>query len=497
MKDIDSKAVVKTMQDVPVLVVGDMMLDRFVYGNVERISPESPVPVLSVTRETSMLGGAGNTLANLSGLGAKGYALCVIGDDEEGRILTDKAQALALDISGFLTEKTRPTIVKTRYLAGHQQLLRTDYERAGKISDTSAKALVEKAKELISKVKMVVLSDYGKGVLRNDVIAQIIEQAREQDVRVIVDPKGQDFSLYKGAFAVTPNKKELAAATAGMAVGTDEEIIAAAQHIIKTCGIETVVATRSAEGMSIIQQGQEPYHVHGQDIEVYDVSGAGDTVIATIAAAMASGADIKTAAKIANTAGMIAVTKVGTAPIRSDELIAALDEEMLQPKQSAGVYDLAGAQEIVSRWRAKGLKIGLTNGCFDILHFGHVSYLEDARRRCDRLIVGLNNDDSVRLLKGADRPVHDEVSRSAVLGALSAVDLVILFGARDKSADNTATRLVEALQPDLYFKGGDYRLEQIPEAPAVIAQGGEVCIISEQKGHSTTKSLKKRNTAAA
>ena len=497
MSDFDPKTALEVMKDVSIMVVGDVMLDRFVYGEVTRISPESPVPVLSITRESAMLGGAGNTLANLAGLGIRGYMLAAVGDDGTGRIIREKAQALGLDVGGLMIDPSHPTTVKTRFLAGHQQLLRSDYERGGALSAALEKQLLDHAKALMPQMKAVILSDYGKGLLTDTVISGLIALAKAQGVPVIVDPKGRDFSKYKGASAVTPNKKELSEACGGAVLDSDDAVVVAAQQIMEDCGIGAVIATRSAEGITVVSKGAAPFHVRGKDIEVFDVSGAGDTVIATFAAVLAGGADMNVAAVIANMAGSIAVTKVGTAPIRRDELEAALREDAVKTGAQAGICDLAHAREILARWRANGLSVGLTNGCFDILHFGHVSYLADAKSRCDRLIVGLNHDKSVRILKGEDRPVHDEASRAAVLAALSAVDLVVLFGAEKAGADNTACALVEALQPDLYFKGGDYTIDQIPEAPAVKAQGGRVVIISAQQGHSTTGSLKKRGSEAA
>lgn len=494
------KAHIAAMQDIPVLVVGDIMLDRFVYGSVDRISPESPVPVLAVKREDNMLGGAGNALANLAGLGAKGLILSLIGDDEDGKAVIKKAQQLGLETSGLIADSARPTIVKTRFLAGHQQLLRTDYERNEPLSDAVTQSLIKKAQEIVPTVKAVILSDYGKGVLSDALISAVMDAANTAGVPVIVDPKGQDFSRYKGAAAITPNKKELSEATRGMAVKTDEEIIAAATSLIDTCGIEAVVATRSADGMSVIQKSAAPAHFKSADIEVFDVSGAGDTVIATIAAALGAGADLVEAGALANVAGGIVVAKVGTAPIRATELSAALDSDeahgQINNKSKKGAHmvavcDWAEAAEHVRRWKAKGLKTGFTNGCFDILHFGHVSYLNDARAKCDRLIVGLNSDASVRILKGEDRPVHNEQSRAAVLAALGAVDLVVLFGAENPGDDNTACDLLSLVQPDIYFKGGDYTVDQIPEAPTVRSYGGVVDVMPVYEGHSTTASIAK------
>jgi D-beta-D-heptose 7-phosphate kinase/D-beta-D-heptose 1-phosphate adenosyltransferase len=489
------------LKGVQVLVAGDVMLDRFVYGRVDRISPESPVPVLSIAREDTMLGGAGNALANLAGLGAKGAILSVTGDDDQGRLIRDKAKALGLDISGLLTDKDRPTIVKTRYLAGHQQLLRTDFESKAPVAKNISAPLLEKAKTLLKDTKALIISDYGKGLLQKDFIGELIGLAKKAGVPVIVDPKGSDFSIYKGADVITPNRKELAEGSDGMPTETDADIVAAAEKIINSCGINAVIATRSKDGMSVIQKGKKPLHLRSRDIEVFDVSGAGDTVIATIAATLAAGASLEDAAALANIAGSIVVTKVGTAPIRLNELEAVLEEgenAFSYADKKAPLAEWDEAAEEIKRWKAKGLKVGFTNGCFDILHAGHVSYLNAARGQCERLIVGLNCDTSVKILKGANRPVHDEESRAAVLAALAAVDMVVLFGAEKDGQDNTANELLKLLKPDLYFKGGDYKSEtEIPEAPVVKSFGGEIRLMPNFAGHSTTGSIKKIRTEAA
>lgn len=503
------------INDSGVLVIGDIMLDRFVYGHVERISPESPVPVLAIRREEKMLGGAGNALANLAGLGANARIISVVGDDDEGAQVHEQLHKLGFDGGDLVIDTSRPTTVKSRFLAGHQQLLRTDFENRTPISDTAAKAVIDSTRNALKDVGAVILSDYDKGLLRQDVIDAIISAAKKQNVPVIVDPKGQDFSIYKGASAVTPNKKELSDAVRGAPTGTDEEVIAAASQIIDECGIEAVVATRSSDGMSVVQKDQDPVHLRTTDIEVFDVSGAGDTVIATIAAALAAGANLVEAAGLANVAGSVVVTKVGTAPIRSDELAVALESDQgdaltrigAEPEKAdrarkgdildASKTSWEEAAEQIRRWKARGLKVGFTNGCFDILHFGHVSYLNNTRDHCDRLIVGLNKDSSVNVLKGPTRPVHDEQSRAAVLAALGSVDMVVMFGADEKGDDNTAIALLEALKPDVYFKGGDYTEDQIPEAPTVRAYGGEVKVMPVYEGHSTTNSITKMNDEAA
>jgi len=503
--------ILNKMSGAKVIVIGDIMLDRFVYGHVERISPESPVPVLSVERENMMLGGAGNALTNLATLGAKGQIFSLIGADEAGRTVRGLINDLGFDDGGLIENDARPTIVKTRFLAGHQQLLRCDEERKGEIDKEQARDFAVRFEEAVTDAGAVIVSDYGKGLLGKWLLAKIMRACRKAKVPVIVDPKGFDYSIYKGASVVTPNKKELAEATAGMAVDSDEEVLAASHALIKKAGIDAVVATRSKDGMSIIRKGaKDALNLRSTNIEVFDVSGAGDTVIATIAAGLAAGASLEDAAVLANIAGSVVVSKVGTAPIRAEELHEALEDDAhhmptvngdKQPEEARKIMgSICGwdeAAEQVQRWKARGLKVGFTNGCFDILHYGHVSYLAQARGACDRLIVGLNHDKSVKILKGDERPVHDENARATVLAALGSVDMVTFFGAENPDEANTANELLSKIQPDIYFKGGDYKVEDIPETPAVQAYGGEVCVMSVFEGHSTTGSIAKMKKGEA
>lgn len=507
MSDTDDlKALLNNMKNASVLVIGDIMLDKFIYGSVNRISPESPVPVLSVKREDEMLGGAGNALANLAGLRVSANITSVIGEDDAGDSIKSQLTALGVDNTHLVIEKNRPTTVKTRFLAGHQQLLRSDFEHVTAIETDTNNAILNHVKYLISSAKSVIISDYGKGMLSKNLIRDIINAANDANVPVIVDPKGQDFSIYSGATAITPNKKELSDATKGRAVDNDSDVVDAASELINTCKIQSVIATRSKDGMSVIEKDTPPLHLRSADIEVYDVSGAGDSVIATIASALAAGGTLQQAASLANIAGSIVVTKVGTAPIRIAELIEALDSDLgdvlikhyAKSKTLLRQADCLGwdeAAERIKRWKAQGFKVGFTNGCFDILHSGHVRYLNQARELCDRLVVALNNDSSVKILKGESRPIHDEASRADVLGALSSVDLVVLFGAEKHGDDNTAIDLLGTIKPDIYMKGGDYTVDQIPEAPTVMSYGGEVRVMSVFEGHSTTNSAKRLDAA--
>lgn len=491
--------IIDTMAQKKVLVIGDIMLDRYVYGDVERISPESPVPVLSIKRESIMLGGAGNVLSNLSALGLKAMILGYTGEDENADILAGLVKNAGADPGGLIRDERLCTAVKTRYLAAHQQLLRTDSESSQSCSKESEETLLAKAHDLIPGCAAVILSDYGKNVLSPAVIKDIINKTRSLNIPVLVDPKKTDYSVYKGAHIITPNRKELSEASGGMPTDNDENVTAAARKIIDNAGIETVIATRAQDGMSVISGKGEPdvTHLRTAAREVFDVSGAGDTVIATIAAAIAAGASVTDAAALANIAGGIVVAKVGTAAIMAEDLKQALDTDVKTNYGRQGlICTREKAAEQAKRWQARGLRVGLTNGCFDILHQGHAAYLNAARDKCDRLIVGLNSDESVRRLKGPERPVNDENARAALLAALGAVDMVVIF-ARDAEEEDKPVKLVEAIQPDIFFKGGDYTIDQLPEAKAVQACGGRIEIMPLIEGASTTGTIKRMKNNAA
>ncbi len=496
----------------PVLVVGDIMLDRFVYGDVRRISPESPVPVLSIQNENAMLGGAGNVLANLAGLGAGPLIVTIVGADEPAAAIRALLKDRGIDDKGLITVAGRPTTVKTRFLAAHQQLLRADFETTDSVGAAVEEKTLAEIDRLLPGAGAVILSDYGKGVLSAKIIAAVIDRARRKNIPVLVDPKGSDYAVYKGASVVTPNRKELSEATGGLPVRTDDDIVRAAQKLMDYADVAAVVATRSQDGMTIVaREGKKfapPVHLRTEAIEVFDVSGAGDTVVATLAAALAADLSLTDAASIANVAAGLVVAKVGTAPVRAAELRAALAHRELdtRPHESAGtvmgpvrearILAREEAAEAVARWRARGLRIGFTNGCFDILHPGHVAYLNRARDRCDRLVVALNADESVRRLKGPARPVNNAEARATVLAGLAAVDMVVIFGDRPQD-DDKPVRLIESLKPDIFFKGGDYREDQLPEAPSVRAHGGEVAIMPLYEGHSTTATISRLKTGGA
>lgn len=493
--------VIEQFENVHIAVIGDVMLDRFVYGQVKRISPESPVPVVNVKRTDYMLGGAGNVLANLSTLGVAVSIFGVIGEDNEGKVVEKLLGSNDRNTSYLSVEHSRPTTVKTRYLSGNQQLLRVDHERTNPVEDVTEENIKAALDKVIGNVQAIILSDYGKGVLSDELITYIIDKANKADLPVLVDPKGSDYSRYKGASVVTPNLNELEMAVGYEFERDDQGVVDAAKKLIEISGIKAVLATRSQDGMSVVEgDGKAPVHLRNRALEVYDVSGAGDTVIATLAAGLATGAPIELAASVANYAGGVVVGKVGTSPIRYSELEKALDPDDHLP-HTAGTNDRPGfvksweeAQEIIQKWKRKGLRTGFTNGCFDIVHEGHTNYLAATKEHCDRLVLGLNCDTSVSRLKGPERPVNNETGRATVLAALASVDMVVLFGQSDVE-DDKPVEIIKALQPDVFFKGGDYTEADLPEAPVVRAYGGDVKLMLLVDGVSTTSTIEKIKSA--
>ena len=466
-----------------VLVVGDVMLDRFVYGTVERISPEGPIPVLRVEREASMLGGAGNVLRNLAALGVETRFVALVGDDEAGGRIEALAAAERPAEAFLLREPGRRTSIKERYVAGAQQLLRADRESLDSLGETSRARLLEAAEAAMAQASAVVLSDYGKGLFTPATLTRLIGAAARRGLPLVVDPKARDYGVYRGASLVTPNRRELHEAT-GLPVGDDAEVEAAARALVEAFGVEAVLATRSEAGMTLVTAAGLVEHLPAQAREVYDVSGAGDTVAAVVAAALAAGLDLARAARLANLAAGVVVGKVGTAVAWPGEVVDAI-HALDQRLQSAKLAGLESVQRRIADWRREGLSIGFTNGCFDLIHPGHVSLLRQARAACDRLIVGLNSDDSVRRLKGADRPIQDQESRAAVLGSLADVDQVVIF------EEDTPLALIEAIRPEVLVKGADYSLDQVVGGDLVRSYGGQVVLARLEDGHSTTRTIEK------
>ncbi len=457
-----------------VLCIGDVMLDRFISGDVERISPEAPIPVLRIDNERTMLGGAGNVACNISSLGGSVSLISVVGEDQAGQDVEDLLKNVAgLDIN-LIVEPERLTTQKSRFVSGNQQMLRADKETTEAVSEDVSRILLEIAEEELAECGAMMLSDYGKGLLTNEVLNQLIALARSQNKPVIVDPKGNDYSCYAGATLVTPNRRELELAS-GCPTKTDQDIIDAATHLMQQTKVEGVLATRSGDGMSLIQNSQPAWHLPAEARAVYDVSGAGDTVCAAMSLSLACGGEVHDAARLANAAAGLVVAKAGTATVHIQELVNML--------AAHPVMDDDSAQHQAREWQASGLRVGFTNGCFDILHNGHRSLLQQARDACDRLIVAVNTDASVRKLKGDDRPLNNEMDRAVLLSSLKMVDAVILFD------DDTPLRLINLLQPNVLIKGADYTEEEIVGAREVKAMGGTVVRAQLVDGLSTTNTI--------
>ena len=464
-----------------VLCVGDVVLDHYLYGVVERISPEAPIPVLRVERQDAMLGGAGNVIRNLASLGAAVRCVTVVGEDgagkEVGRLLRD----IGVSTRHLIKDGGRCTSTKTRYLAAGQQMLRADLETVTPLAPAIRERVVAAAAKAMRGCSVVVLSDYGKGTLADGLAGQLIAQARGAGKAVIVDPKGDDFDRYRGATLLTPNRRELGRATR-MKVESEAEIVAAARHLLDFAGVDAVLATLGADGMTLVAADGQVARFKARAREVFDVSGAGDTVAATVAAALGAGAELAPAAALANVAAGVVVGKVGTAALNAEEVVGALHHQDLANAE-AKVLGRRTALARIETWRQKGLRIGFTNGCFDLLHPGHVSLLAQAKAACDRLVLGLNSDVSVTRLKGAGRPLQTEAARATVLASLASVDLVVIY------PDDTPLQLIEAMRPEVLVKGADWALEDVVGAKEVRAYGGRVVLVDLEPGHSTSATL--------
>ncbi len=471
---------VRRLARTSVMVIGDVMLDRYVYGTVERISPEAPIPILTVEREVAMPGGAGNVVRNLTALGAAVAFVSVVGDDQAGSDLTGLVGGQPGVEPWLLVQGGRATTVKTRYVSQGQQLLRSDREVTAPVNPKLAERMMRIASDTLAATSVAILSDYNKGVLAGDIPAQLIAAAKAGGRRVVVDPKGPDYARYAGADVVTPNRRELAEAT-GLPVDDEAAIVAAGTALREAHGFGAVLVTRAEDGMTLLD-ADGVHHFPAEAAEVFDVSGAGDTVVATLAAAMAAGLPLPMAARLANIAAGIVVGKVGTAVAREGDLLSALSP---QGGALRKVVTREAAAEQVERWRRRGWRTGFTNGCFDLLHPGHVHLLEQARSQCDRLVVGLNSDASVRRLKGSSRPVQPEAARAAVLASLSAVDLVCVYD------EDTPVETLAELRPDLLIKGADYTVETVVGADLVQGWGGRVWLAELLPGYSTTATVQR------
>ena len=471
-------------RELRILVVGDIMLDRYITGEVDRISPEAPVPVLRHAQRYERAGGAANVAMNLAGLGAQAFLAGFWGSDAEQTALASLLDEAKIDTLGVVST-AMPTISKTRIVGRSQQLLRLDIESRDQPTAEDAERLAERVHGLLPKVNAIILSDYAKGVLSSQLSAEIIASARRHAIPVFVDPKTPDLSKYSGALTICPNLHELALATR-ISVHQTDDLLAAGQALAAEHDLQFLTVTMSEKGIAILRPGsieRSPARAR----EVFDVSGAGDTVIATLAAAVAGGLPVRTAVELANVAAGIVVGKTGTVPIAAHELVAELTPSS---GVTAGekILDLERITRRVAEWRATGQTIVFTNGCFDLLHVGHITLLEDCRRFGSKLVLGLNADISVSRLKGPSRPIVAERERARVMAALAAVDAVVLF------EGDTPLELIRALRPDVLVKGGDYTVDTVVGHEEVLAAGGRVEIVPTVEGFSTTNIVKKLTT---
>jgi len=457
-----------------VLVVGDVMLDRYWHGGTSRISPEAPVPVVKVEQIEDRPGGAANVALNIAALGAPAALVGVTGEDEARQSLADSLAAAGVQ-AHFQCIEDQPTIVKLRVMSRHQQLLRMDFEEP---FNTDPAALLADVEGLLAGVKVLVLSDYGKGALKNH--QALIQAARRRGIPVLADPKGKDFEIYRGASLITPNLGEFEAIVGHCA--DEAELVAKGAELMSRLELEALLVTRGEHGMTLLRPDHAPLHLPARAREVFDVTGAGDTVISTLAAAIAAGEELPQAVALANLAAGIVVGKLGTACISAPELRRAVQRE---EGSERGVMTVEQLLTAVEDARAEGEKIVFTNGCFDILHAGHVTYLEQARAQGDRLVVAVNDDGSVSRLKGPGRPINSVDRRMAVLAGLEAVDWVVCF------SEDTPENLLAQVRPDVLVKGGDYGVDQVVGAELVKVYGGVVKVLGLVENSSTTAIVEK------
>ncbi|MGY3234676.1 MULTISPECIES: D-glycero-beta-D-manno-heptose-7-phosphate kinase [unclassified Bradyrhizobium] len=464
-----------------VLCIGDIMLDEFVYGEVSRISPEAPTPVIAAQRSEIHIGGAGNVARNVAALGARCIFVGLVGEDEAGKRLAAALADHAGIESALVRDPSRPTTRKVRFVSEHfsTHMLRADWEQAVAASEEVETRLIEAILPQIARADIVLLSDYAKGVLTARVIRHTIDAARNLGKRVIVDPKSLNWAIYRGATLLTPNRKEFSEATRSRA-DTPQSIVDASEDVMRLADCEAILVTQGEHGMTLVPRSNEAVHVPAFPVKVRDVSGAGDTVAAALAVSLAAEADWDTALRVASAAAAVAVGKQGTASVSADELRRKIlpHATLAAEEKVVSAPDTLDAR--LAEWKGQGLRVGFTNGCFDILHPGHVKVLTAARAACDRLIVGLNSDASVRRLKGEERPVQDERARAEVLAALEAVDLVVIF------EQDTPIDLIRRIAPSVLVKGGDYTREQVVGHEVVEAAGGTVVLVDILQGFSTT-----------
>lgn len=478
----DAESIFTRAKGIRALVVGDLMLDEYLWGKAERISPEAPVQVVDVRREDLRLGGAGNVVNNLAAYGCNVAICSVIGGDENGTHLRHVFTGKGVDVSGVFEDPMRMTSKKTRVLAANQQIVRIDRETREEISPELEERVLAFVRDPANRWDIILISDYGKGVLTPAVIRGVIAAARERGIRVVVDPKGNDYAKYRGADIITPNRKEAEVASR-ISITDAESLSRAAATLLAEGEYRAVLITRSSEGMSLFPRNGSEVHIPTVAREVYDVTGAGDTVVATLGIGLACGLGFDEAARLANVAAGIAVGKVGTSTVSPEEIIGSIRHE--HQDSDTKIKNLDVLASIIEAEKRSGKRVAFTNGCFDLLHVGHVKYLQKARSYGDLLVLGLNSDDSIRRLKGEKRPLIGQSERAHILAALDCVDYVVIFD------EDTPMRLLETLRPHVLVKGGDYTPDRVVGKDLVESYGGRIELVAFVDGRSTTNIIEK------
>jgi len=479
-------AIIRTFPSAKILCLGDVMLDRFVEGDVKRISPESPVPVFTATEDSTVAGGAANVARNIEALGGTCTLMGVVGSDGPAVVLTE-----ALRVGGgitpvLITASDRPTAEKVRFVTKGHHMLRVDREEVKPVDFETGRTILRKFADLVQDHDVVILSDYAKGVLTDDIVKGCIEIANGVGRPVIVDPKSADLARYSGATLISPNSKELEVAT-GIDCSSEQNAISAAETALTTAKVKSVLVTRGDKGMVLVTPENDAFSIPTFALEVFDVVGAGDTVISVLALAIANGAPLQTSAVLANTAAGIVVGKRGTATISPNELISQIENHAIgvNRKYQPIVLTTDDAVRYSQARKLEGKKVGFTNGVFDVVHPGHISILQFARTNCDYLIVGINSDESVKRLKGPSRPINNESDRATVVGAFGMVDAVTIFG------DDTPLELIKAIAPDVLIKGADYEISTVVGSDFVVNSGGQVVLAPLIPNASSTNIIKR------
>jgi D-beta-D-heptose 7-phosphate kinase / D-beta-D-heptose 1-phosphate adenosyltransferase len=487
LADTELAQIVRRFDDARVLVVGDVMLDRYVSGTASRLSPEAPIAVLRPTAKRATLGGAANVALNVATLGGRVTLVGAIGDDAAGEEINALLTASGITPNLLVIQK-RPTTAKTRFMAGSHQLMRLDEETTAPIEHANADALLGHFAEALITADVVILSDYAKGVLSDPVLEGVLKRSKAMNRVVIADPKRLDFAAYRGVTVLTPNEHEVRQAT-HIEAADDTEADRAGRRALELSGADAVLVTRSAKGLTLVRRDELAMHLPTRAREVADVSGAGDTLVAALAVALGAGASLPDAATLANVTAGISVGKQGTATVSREELLSVLHlEELVATDRKIATREEAARR--AAAWRTQGLRVGFANGCFDLIHPGHVRLLTEARARCDRLVVGLNTDASVQRLKGPTRPLQSEAARATVMASLAPVDLVVLF------EEDTPLELIGAVHPDVLVKGADYSIDQVVGADLVQGWGGRVLLVQLEQGHSTTGTIRRMTDPA-